>query len=423
MHLARRDLLKLTSAAFAATAANTLAPRAAAEAVKPAVDDWPWWRGPTWNAHAVGDVPPLQWDETKNVIWKTDIAGQGHATPCIWGERIFLATADEEKQTQSLVCLDRAAGRTLWQKQVHSGGLPKKHTKNTHASATPCCDGQHLFVVFLCHESVWATALDFDGRIAWQKKLGAYSNGYGYGSSPTIFGRTIIVAADSKAGGFLVALDRKSGDEVWRTERPNMPSYGPPVVATLAGRQQLILQGNQVAAYQGETGRQMWHCQAPAKATACALCFDDEKVYSSGGYPERRLYAIRSGGTGDVSESHVAWKFERRSSVAYVPSPLLTAGLLFVVSDGGLATCLAAEDGREHWSQRLGGGFSASPIVTGDYIIAPNEKGRTFVFQAGDQYEAVAENALDSGIFASPVVCGGRLYLRTTGHLYCIGTS
>ena len=219
-----------------------------------------------------------------------------------------------------------------------------------------------------------------------------------------------------------MALDRDTGDEVWRATRPKMPSYGPPVVALIKGRRQIILQGNQVAGYDPKTGRELWNCQAPAKATACTLCFDDRRVYSSGGYPERRLYCIGADGHGDVTDSHIKWKNERRSSAAYVPSPLLVDGRLYVVSDGGVATCIRADDGHEHWSKRLGGGFSASPIKIGEYVIAPNETGRTFIFKASDEYQPIAENTLEKGALASPVICGGRLYLRTTGHLYCIGT-
>ena len=244
----------------------------------------------------------------------------------------------------------------------------------------------------------------------------------GYGSSPTVFGQSLIVAADSKADGFLVALNRETGVEMWRASRSKMVSYGPPVIATFKGGRQIILQGNRVAGYDPQTGRELWNCKAPAKATACTLCFDDQRVYSTGGYPERGLYSISASGTGDVTESHIRWRHERKSSTAYVPSPLLAGGRLYVVSDGGTATCFRADDGHVFWTARLGGDFSASPVLVGQYVIAPNEAGRTFVFKASDEYQLIAENDMKEGIMASPVVCGGRLYLRTLKHLYCIGT-
>jgi len=420
--LSRRRLLQVSAAAAGISILPWRECRAdVRDHPQPTATDWPWWRGPDYNAHASGEVPPLKWSETKNVLWKTPLPGRGHATPTIWGERIFLATADDDRQTQSLICLDRDTGRKRWQTQLHIGGFEKKHRKNTHASATPASDGWRVFTVFYRDGVVWASAVDFEGKRKWQQKVGAYNERFGYGSSPTICGRLLLVAGESKADGFLVALDRESGEEVWRASRPKMASYGPPVVATLAGRQQILLQGNTVAGYDPQTGRELWHCQAPAKATACALAFDDQHVYASGGYPEQRLYCIAADGRGDVTDSHIRWKHERKSRVAYVPSPLLAADRLYLIDDGGFATCFRTSDGEPLWVERLGKDFSASPTLIGDYVFAANEIGETFIFKAADKFELVAKNNLPEGIFASPVICGGRLYLRTTGHLYCIG--
>lgn len=425
MSITRRSALKILSGSMAlavARAATCQTDAGESGSVEPGTSDWPWWRGPAWDGSATGDAPPLSWSETENIVWKTPIAGRGHSTPSLWGERIFLTTAEEEKELQSVLCVRRGDGRTLWTKQLHAGGFGKKHNKNSHASATPACDGQRVFVVFHRHDALWVTALDFDGEVLWQKNVGAYNDRYGYGSSPTIFGGALVVAADSPADGYIVALDRATGRELWRTPRPAMTSYGAPLVADVGGRMQIVVQGHRVAGYEPQSGREFWNCAAPAKATACSLCFDDERVYASGGYPERRLYAIAADGKGDVTDSHIAWKYERRSAVTYVPSPVLLGERLFVISDGGLATCLSTADGDEVWSERLGGDCSASPIRVGETIIAANEEGRTYVFQAADKFELVAENRLSEGAFASPVICGGRLFLRTTGHLYCIGT-
>ena len=389
----------------------------------PRIDDgdWPWWRGHNWNGHAVGETPPLQWTESKNILWKTPLVGRGHATPCIVGNRIFLATADEAKQTQSLIACDRRSGRQLWAKQLHAGGFGEKHEKNSHASATPASDGRLVYAVFHHSGAVWMSAVDFASDVVWQKNVGKYDDRYGYGSSPTIFENKLIVVGDSPAAGWIVTLDLETGEELWRTDRPALTSYGAPSIATVAGRQQIVVQGNQVAGYDPATGRELWRHAAPAKATACSLCFDKERVYASGGYPERRIYSLRPDREGELPEENLVWKFEQKSSVAYVPTPLLAGDRLYVVSDGGLATCLDTSDGRVVWNERLGGDYSASPTLIGDYLIAASEQGRVFVLHAGDEYRVVAENKFDEGIFASPVVCGGRLYIRTTGHLICIG--
>ena len=264
--------------------------------------------------------------------------------------------------------------------------------------------------------------MDFAGQIVWQRNVGAYDERYGYGSSPTISGPSLIVAGDSTADGFLVALDRETGEETWRAARPKMASYGPPVVASFHGGRQIVVQGNRVAGYDPQSGRELWNCQAPARATACTLCFDKRRVYSTGGYPQRGLYSIGADGTGDVTDSHIRWRHERKSGTAYVPSPVLADGRLYVVSDGGTATCFRADDGHVFWTKRLGGAFSASPILIGEYLVAPNERGKTFVFKASDEFQLIAENDMQEAVMASPVICGGRLYLRTAGHLYCIGT-
>ncbi|MEK6237630.1 MAG: PQQ-binding-like beta-propeller repeat protein, partial [Planctomycetales bacterium] len=208
MNPSRRDALKRLSLCA------SLAPFAAASAereeagVRPSDDDWPWWRGPRWDGVAVGETPPLTWSDAENVLWKTPVPGRGHSTPCIHGERIFLTTADEEKERQSVLCLNRGDGRVLWNRRIHEGGFGKKHRKNSHASATPACDGERTFVVFHRHAALWATALDLASETVWEKRIGDYDDRYGYGSSPTLHGDALIVSGDSPADGFLVALDR-----------------------------------------------------------------------------------------------------------------------------------------------------------------------------------------------------------------------
>jgi outer membrane protein assembly factor BamB len=420
--LNRRQWMERSAAALAVASVGTYAAIAAAPQGISGDTDWPWWRGPRWNGHAVGKAPPLDFGPTKNVLWKTPIAGRGHATPCVVGKLVFLSTADEAKQTQSLIACDRASGEVVWQRQLHAGGLGEKHEKNSHASATPAGDGERVYAVFHRDEAVWVTALDPTGEVVWQKNAGRFDDRYGYGSSPAICDDRLIVAGDSPAAGWLAAFDLRTGDEKWRTERPAMTSYGAAVVATVGDRRQIMLQGNQVAGYDLQSGRELWRHAAPAKATACSLCFDREQVYASGGYPERRIYALRPDGEGPLAEEKLVWRFEQKSSAAYVPTPLLDGERLFVVSDGGLATCLDTRDGRVVWNERLGGDFSASLTLIGDILIACSEQGRVVLLRAKDDFETIAEQKFDEGFFASPVVCDGRLYLRTTGHLYCIGS-
>jgi outer membrane protein assembly factor BamB len=224
-------------------------------------------------------------------------------------------------------------------------------------------------------------------------------------------------------GSFLAALDRATGDVVWKVDRPvtgRNGSYESPVVAVIAGRPQLVVQGTRVTtSYDPDTGKVLWTCDGPAEVTGCTPAFDDKHVFATGGFPEREIIAIRADGSGDVTKTHVAWRTKK--GVTYVPSPLYHAGRLYVVNDTGVATCFNAKTGREVWSERLGGAFTSSLVLVGDHIYATNEEGKTYVFRAADKYESVAANDLGEAVLATPALAGGHIYLRTAGRLYCIG--
>jgi outer membrane protein assembly factor BamB len=396
---------------------NAIAPRDAAMAadlppVQVSNNDWPWWRGPQRNNHASGPLPPVTWSQKQNVLWKTEVPGRGHASPCIWGDAIFIATADESEETQSLECYDRDTGRRRWSREVHRGGFLNAHSKNSQASATPACDGERVFVAFLSQDALWVTGVDVEGKIVWQTKAGPFSSQHGYGSSPVIYESLVIVSGDHQGEGYVTALHRKTGDIVWRVVRGREPSYGTPVVASTGGREQLLLSGQSlVESYDPATGKQLWSSPGPAQITANTLAWNADLVFAGGGYPENSVMAIRADG------SKVAWQTDFK---AYVPSPLAVGDRLFVIQDNGVARCLNAMTGDEVWTKRLGGDFTASPVLAGDTIFVPNEAGVTYVFKAADRYQEIARNDLEEDCYASPVICGGRLYQRTSGHLYCI---
>ncbi len=379
-----------------------------------APDDWPWWRGPQRNNHAQGPLPPLTWSTTQNVLWKTEVPGRGHATPCLWGDAIFISTADEAKESQQLHCYDRQSGKLRWTCELHGAGFMKAHAKNSHASATPACDGEHVFVAYLAVDALWVAALTLEGTIAWRAQAGPFASEHGYGSSPVIYESLVIVAGDNVNQGYITALHRETGKIVWRTARGADPSYGTPILVTTAGRDQLLLSGQRtMVSYNPATGEELWNSLGPAEVTANTVAWNEDFVFASGGYPETGILAIRSDGGGEI-----AWRSEGK---VYVPSPLATRDRLYIVQDNGVAKCLNAETGEEIWSKRLGGAFSASPLLCGDVVFAANEAGVVFVFKAADRYEELARNDLRESIFASPVIAGGRLYLRTDRHLYCIG--
>lgn len=392
-----------------------------ADQVEVAPGDWPWWRGPTRDNHARGPLPPTQWGESNNIRWRVALPGRGHSSPILWGERIFLTTADETRGTQSLLCFGRYSHQQLWQTEVHQGDLPPMHHTNSHASGTPACDGDRVFTAFAVDDAVWATALDFDGRIVWQKKVGPFASKHGYGASPVIYKSALIVAADHLGQGYVAALDRKSGEVLWRTLREREASFATPVVAHVAGRDQLLLSGqNRVVSYDPATGEELWRCAGTANSTANTIAWYGDHVYASGGWHQAGVLCIRADGSGDVSDTHVVWEHTMK---LYVPSPAVVEDRLLVVRDDGIAFCFNAVSGERLWAKRLRGvGVSASPtIIDGDLAFVPNEKGTMFVFRAGEEFEVVAVNEFRGGGFASPVIADGRIYLRTLDELICIG--
>ncbi len=179
--------------------------------------DWPWWWGPDRNATGEEQDVPTEWSVTDNVLWTAEVQGRGHSSPCVWGQQVFLTTADEASEQQRLLCYDRDTGQQRWNQVVHEGGLMRMHNKNSHASATPACDGQHVYTVFINGEALKVTAFDLDGELVWQKDAGPFKAEHGYGSSPVIYGSLVIVLGDNLSGSFIAALDRETGEIAWRT--------------------------------------------------------------------------------------------------------------------------------------------------------------------------------------------------------------
>lgn len=385
---------------------------------RPSAGDWPWWRGPTFDGKAAGS-PPLTWSARENVRWRTPIPGRGHASPVVCGDAVYLATADEKAEEIRLLALDRTTGRVRWDTRLHQGGFLHRHQKNSHASATPACDGKRVYCVAAVHDAVWVTAVDLKGKVLWQQQAGPFASQHGYGSSPVLYADLVIVSGDQDGPGYLAAFARATGTLVWRVQRYDTPSYGTPIVLRTGGRDQLLLAGcSLTAAYDPANGEQLWSCEGPSQVAACTMCAEGDLVVASGGYPESNLLCIRADGRGDVTGSHLVWSTSE--SITYVPSPLVHEGLLFVVNDKGIATCWSLADGKLHWRQRLGGGFSASPVLAGGHIYVADEAGTTHVFRASEQYTPVARNELPEGQMATLALCGSEIFLRTTEAAYCI---
>jgi hypothetical protein len=397
-----------------------------ADELAAAPGDWPWWRGPTRDGVAEAkQAPPLTWGEKENVLWHADLPGRGHGSPAVVGDRVFLATADEEKQTQSVLCLSRKDGKLLWQTVVHEGKFVKGgNAKSSHASSTPACDGERVFINFANDGAVFTTALGLDGKQLWQTKVADYVMHQGYGSSPIPYRSLVLVSADNKGGkGAVAALERATGKVVWRHQRPKLPNYASPIVLKADGRDQVVMTGcDRVVSYEPLSGKELWDIKGSTEECVTSTVTDGKHVYTSGGYPRNHVSAVVADGSGKV-----AWE---NGSRVYVPSMVVRDGHLYAVQDDGTAVCWKSDTGKEVWKKRLGGTFSSSLVLVGEQILASNEAGQTFVFGATpDGYAEKAKNQLGKEMMATAAVCGGRLYLRVASKdkgkrqevLYCVG--
>jgi outer membrane protein assembly factor BamB len=387
--------------------------------------DWPWWRGPNRDGIAVGKQdPPRKWSESENVVWSAPVPGRGHGSPIVVGERIFLAAAEPDKEIQSVLCMDRKTGKQLWKTEVHRGHFDKKgNAKSSHASCTPACDGERIFVNFLNDGAVWTTALNLEGKQLWQVKICDFINHQGFGSSPAIYGSLVLVSADNKGGGAIAALERSSGKVVWKHDRPKIPNYASPIILKVAGREQLLMIGcSLVSGFDPESGKKLWEIKGSTEECVTSTVTDGELIITSGGYPKNHISAVKADGSGKI-----AWENPLR---VYVPSMLVHDGYLYAVLDAGVAMCFQCDTGKEVWKGRLGGAFSASPVLVGDLLFATNESGRTFIFKADPKaFELVGENQLGDEVMATPTYCGDCIYMRVARQtkggrqemLYCLG--
>jgi hypothetical protein len=398
---------------------NTLPPAMAAEG------DWPWWRGPNLdNIAPAGQKPPVTWGAGSNVIWQVRLPGVGHSSPCIVNDRIYLSSGEKTpaQSTVWLFCLERATGKTVWQTESYKGPTPRMHPDNALASATPACDGERVFVPYQSSTSIVMVAVDVAGKRLWNKTVAPYNTIQGFSAAPNFYKSAVILPVEGPKGSYLTAFHRATGEVVWRTHLRSVgEGYAPAIVAHVAGRDQLLqLGGTYTRGCDPETGGLLWECEGPAKKVCVATAvFDQKTVYATGGYPNRRLMAIRADGKGDVTTSHMTWFVDVKAG--YVPSPVLKDGLLYTVTDQGLMRCYNAADGRVLWEQDFKTPFYSSPTLAGDKLYAFDRKGKGYIMPTGSTAGPIVTNELPSGVFATPVILEGRIYLRTLGDFYCIG--
>jgi len=404
--------------------------------------DWPRLRGAKGDGIGEGKVP-MTWSAGEHIAWKANLPGPGSSSPIIVGDRVFLtcwsgygdgSNGTIDKLKRHLLCLNKADGKILWDKTVPAVQPEDEYTgfitEHGYASNTPASDGKSVFVFF---GKSGALAFDFDGKQLWQTSLGTNSNSRRWGSaaSPIVYKDTVIVTALDE-GGAVVALDKKTGKQVWKAPAEGLELvYSTPV---LAGEDLLLPVANELWGFNPDTGKLRWYAthELPGNVSP-GVAVGPDAVYVTGGFPTRGTVAIKPGGSGDITQN-IQW---RATNASYVPSPILHEGHLYVIDDQGFALCINAKTGDEVYRERVmdsgggggnrrGGGkpFYASPVLVDGKLYCPSRKNGTFVLSAKPVYEKLAVNILsddDSQFNATPAVDGNRLYLRSEKALYCIG--
>jgi outer membrane protein assembly factor BamB len=404
-------------------------------------ENWPGWRGPRGDGTSAEQNVPTKWDAStgEGVLWKVPIPGTGHSSPIVWEDRVFVATCIDETKERVLLCVNRNDGRILWKTTVIQSFLETKHKLNSFASGTPVTDGQTVYVSFLETDGTEApaknvgaprmmtpgtmvvAAYDMDGKQRWITRPSAFSSAHGYCSSPVIYQDLLIVNGDHDGDSHIIALDRRTGETVWKFPRVEKTrSYCTPIIRDVAGKTQLVMTGSkQVVSLDPLTGKQHWMVSGPTEQFVASMVFDGEKFYLSAGFPDHYVMAIQPDGQGDVTKSHVAWS--STEAKCYVPSPVLAAGFLFVADDRGTVNCFDTKNGDRLWHDRLGGHYSASLVTANGLVYCTSDDGDVRVIKPSQTLNVVATNPLGESSFASPAISQGKIYIRGEKHLFAIG--
>lgn len=398
-------------------------------------DQWPQFRGPTGQGIVPGSASlPLEWSEDKNITWKTPLHGRAWSSPVSDGERIWLSTATTNGTELSAICVDFETGRIIHDLKLFHVEKPQyAHPFNTYASPTPVIDGDRVYVSF---GSPGTACLDVkSGKVLWERRDIECNHFRGAGSSPIIYKNLLIMNFDGSDRQFVIALDKTTGETVWKTNRsldfkdltpegkPQADgdwrkAFSTPLVHNFGDGDLLISHGSKaVYGYEPATGKELWFVEEQKTHSGSGRpIVGHGMIFVSMGHPKSELWAVKPGGKGDVTDTHVAWKVKR--NVPTRSSAVLAGDYIYMADDGGIATCLSAKDGNQIWNERMGGNYSAAPIVSGDRVYFFSEDGRTFVLQAGNQFKILATNKLGDGFMATPAVIGDSLLLRSRTVLY-----
>ncbi|HEX2272160.1 MAG TPA: PQQ-binding-like beta-propeller repeat protein, partial [Pyrinomonadaceae bacterium] len=429
---------------------------------KPATSSgsWPSFRGPNASGVAEGQNLPDQWNgkSGENILWRTAIPGLAHSSPVVWGNRVFVTSAvssdpkatfkpglygdgdaskDLSQHRWMIYALDKKSGKIVWERIAYEGQpREKRHIKATYANSTPATDGR---IVVAWFGSQGVHAYDVNGRFLWKVDLGRIDAGaydiptyeWGTASSPIIWNDLVILQCDTQTDSFMIALNAKTGETVWKTDRDEIPSWGTPTVASTSKGEELITNAsNFIRGYDPRTGKELWRLGRSSKITAPTPIFDgDVLVVASGRGPERPIFVVKAGARGDLtlpegktSSDNVIWSRTGRGS--YMPTPLIYNGILYVLANNGTFDAYDLKTGTELYRQRLpviGSGFSASPVAADGKIYLTNEDGEIIVVAAGPKFSHLATNTMGELLMATPALSDGVMYVRSANSLFAVG--
>ena len=390
-------------------------------------EDWPCWRGPTHQGISSEKGLPVKWSATANIAWKTKVPGEGWSSPIVCRDRVFLTATSPDGVACRVLCFDRKSGELVWDKEVFKQKPGGKRGENSHASPTPATDGQRVYAVF--SEGGFA-AVRYDGSLAWTNRQYKHKCVHGLGASPLLYNGLLVMPFDGSDGGdgfgvawdkaVILALDAETGEVRWQGKRglSRHAHISPNVWADGEHHEILSGAGDVFQGFDPASGKLLWTAKCPGEGAVSSLVVGGGLGFMASG-SGRTLRAVRLGGQGDVTKTHVAW--EMIQGVPFVPSPLYLDGCLYIVDDKGVAQCVAAGSGKVFWQERLGGAFWPSPIAAGGKIYFLSNSGETVIIEAARKYKLVARNPLGEKCMASPAVSGGQLFVRGERNLYCIG--
>ncbi len=411
--------------------------------------EWTRFRGPNGSGESEASTIPAKWSEA-DFNWKVELPGRGHSSPVLWGDKIFLTTADANSGDWYLLCLSASDGHTLW-KRAFPWSNYHIHDQNSFATSTPAVDGQRVYVASATPEQYMLRAVTLEGKDAWQAEFGSFASQHGFASSPIVYDDLVIIgdeqdgphpdrpsprrgsgapaaandpAFDGKS--FLVALDRATGKERWRRPRiSTVVTYATPCVYQAEGHAPELIfdsQSHGISGIDPATGRVNWELPLfDRRAVGSPIVVGDLVLGACGvGSGNNTLFAVHPGDSEHKAE--VAYKVDK-ASAAYVPTPVAKGNLVFICNDKGIFTCLDGSSGKVKWRERVGGNFSSSPVRAGDRIYSVSADGEVIVLAASDKYELLARNPLNETCRSTPAIAGGRMYVRTESHLYSIGGS